>query len=60
MVDRDSWFRVEGEHNPAETPTRVFSCEESLRKWFDDPEILCKENVMSVELGAWKRLNLVN
>ena len=60
MVGRDSWFRAEGEHNPADTPTRVFSCEESLRKWFDDSETLYKENVMSAELGAGKRLKLVD
>ena len=52
VVDRDRWFHVEGVHNPADIPTRVVSCEESLRKWFDGPEILYKENVMSVEFDA--------
>ena len=47
-------------HNPADIPTRVVSCEESLRKWLDGPEILYKENVMSVEFDAGKRLKLVD
>ena len=51
---------MEGVHNPADIPTRVVSCEESLRKWFDGPEILYKENVMSVEFDAGKRLKLVD
>ena len=60
VVVRDRWFYVEGVHNPADIPTRVFSCEESLRKWLDGPEILYKENVMSVEFDAGKRLKLVD
>ena len=60
VVDRDRWFHVEGVHNPADIPTRVVSCEESLRKWLDGPEILYKENVMSVEFDAGKRLKFVD
>ena len=60
VADRDRWFHVEGVHNPADIPTRVVSCEESLRKWLDGPEILYKENVMSVEFDAGKRLKLVD
>ena len=54
MVDTDRWFHVEGVHNPADIPTRLVSCEESLRKWFDGSEILYKENAMSVEFAAGK------
>ena len=39
VVDRDRWFYVEGVYNPADIPTRVFSCEESLRQCLDGPEI---------------------
>ena len=60
VVDRDSWFNVEGVYNPADISTGVVSWEESLRKWFDDPEILYKENVMSVEFGAGKRFRLMD
>ena len=60
VADRDNWFHVEGVHNPADIPTRVVSCEESLRKWFDGPEILYKENIMSVEFDAGKNLKLVD
>ena len=60
VADRDRWFHVESVHNPADIPTRVVSCEESLRKWLDGPEILYKENVMSVEFDAGKRLKLVD
>ena len=60
VVDRDRWFYVEGVHNPADIPTRVVSFEESLRKWLDDPEILYKQNVRSVEFDAGKRLRLVD
>ena len=31
---------MEGVHNTADISTRVVSCEESLGKWFDGPEIL--------------------
>ena len=51
---------MEGGHNSADTPARIFSCEECLRKCFDDSEILYKENVMSFEFGAGKRLKLVD
>ena len=60
MVDRDRWFHVEGVHNPADIPTRVVSCKESLRKWFDGLEILYKENVMSVEFNVWERVKSVD
>ena len=60
VVDRDRWFPVEGVHNPADILTRVVSCEESLTKWLDGPEVLYKENVMSVEFDAGKRLKLVD
>ena len=51
---------MEGVHNPPDIPIRVASCEESLRKCLDGPEILYKENVMPVEFDAWKRLKLVD
>ena len=51
---------MEGVYNLTDIPTRVVSCEESLRKWFDGPETLYKKNVMSVEFGAEKRLKLVD
>ena len=60
VVDRDRWFHVEGVHNPADIPTRVVSCEEGLGKWLDGPEILYKENVMSVEFDVGRRLKLVD
>ena len=40
VVDRDRWFYAEGVYNTADISTRVVSCKESLRKWFDGPEIL--------------------
>ena len=52
VVDRDRWFHVEDVYNPADVPTRVISCEESLRKWFDGPVILYRENVMSTEFDV--------
>ena len=60
MDDNDRWFHVEGVHNPTDIPTRLISCKESLRKWFDGREILYNENVMSVEFDAGKRLRLVD
>ena len=42
VVSRDRWFHVEGFYNLAAFPL------ESLRKRFDGPEILYKENVMLV------------
>ena len=60
MADKDRWFHVEGVRNPTDTPTRLISCKECLRKWFDDREILYKENVMSVKFDAGKRLRLVD
>ena len=52
LVDRDKWFHVKGVHNSADITTRVVSCKESLRKWFDGLETLYKENLMSVEFNA--------
>ena len=60
VVDRDKWFHVKGVHNPADIPTEVVSCEENLRKWFNRPGILYKENFMSVELDAGKKLKAVS
>ena len=60
VVNTGRWFHVEGVHNPADIPTRVVSCKESLWKWLDGPEILHKENVMSVEFDAGKRLKLMD
>ena len=60
MVDRDSWFYVEGVYKLSDIPTRAASCEESLRKCFDGLVILYKENVMSVKFDAGKRLRLVD
>ena len=60
VADRNRWFHVEDVHNPADIPNKVVSCEESLRKWLDGLEILYKENVMSVEFEAGKRLKLVD
>ena len=51
---------MEDLYNPADIPTRAVSCEGSLRKVFDGPEIFYKENVISVEFDAGKRLKLVN
>ena len=54
VVDRDKWFHVEGVYNPADIPARVVSCEESLRRWFDDQEVLDNENAVLVESDAGK------
>ena len=50
VLDRDRWFHVEGVHNPADIPTRVVSCEESLKKWLDGQRFC----------HAGKRLKLVD
>ena len=51
---------MESVHNAADIPTGVVSCDESLRKWLHGPEILYKENVMSVAFDVGKRLKFVD
>ena len=54
VVSRDRWFHVEGLYNSAAFPL------ESLRKRFDGPGILFKENVMLVGFDEGKSSRLVD
>ena len=54
VVIRYRWFYVEGLYNSAAFPL------ESLRKRFDGPGILYKENVMLVEFDKGKSSRLVD